>query len=199
MRGDNGRRGTDMRRKEHAMQIDVTTVIGLLAVGVAIGAVSGMLGIGGGIFVIPALVFFFGLTHTQAVGTSLGMLLPPIGIFAFLAYYRAGHVNMPIAMFCAIGFAIGAYFGSRLVTRGVVPEGTLRMLFAFFMLYIAGNILFRGEPRVRAATSTVALLAAYGVARFVMKLVGRRWEKRPAAAELYRERVRHPFEPDYEI
>jgi uncharacterized membrane protein YfcA len=186
-------------RKDGTMGMDVTTVIGLLAVGVAIGTVSGMLGIGGGIFVIPALVFFFGLTHTQAVGTSLGMLLPPIGIFAFLTYYRANQVNVPMAMLCAVGFALGAYLGGKLVVRGVVPEATLRVLFAFFMLYVAGNILLRGEPRVRAATATVALMAAFAAMRFVMKLLGRRWEKAAPAAQVYQERVQHPFEPDYEI
>ncbi len=181
------------------MQIEVTTVLGLLAIGMAIGTASGMLGIGGGVFVIPALVFFFGLTYTQAVGTSLGMLLPPIGIFAFLTYYRAGHVNVPMSLCCAIGFAFGAYLGSKLIARGLVPEGTLRMLFAFFMLYIAGNILFRGEPRVRAATATVALVAAFFATRIFLKLLGRRWEKGPPAQQVYQERVRHPFEPDYEI
>ena len=181
------------------MQIGVTTVIGLLALGGAIGALSGMLGIGGGVLVIPALVFFFGLTHTQAVGTSLGMLLPPIGIFAFLTYYRAGQVNMPMAMLCAVGFAIGAYVGAKLVAHSVVPEGTLRVLFAFFMLYVAGTILFKEEPRVRAATATIALMAAFAAARFFMKLLGRRWERETSAAQVYQERVRHPFEPDYEI
>src|SRR5688572_7582527 len=80
--------GATTMRKGDNVRIGVTTVIGLLALGGAIGAVSG---IGGGLLVIPALVFFFGLTHTQAVGTSLGMLLPPIGIFAFLTYYRVRH------------------------------------------------------------------------------------------------------------
>ncbi len=181
------------------MPLDATTVIALLAVGLAIGAASGMLGIGGGIFIIPALVFFFGLTHTQAVGTSLGMLLPPIGIFAFLTYYRAGHVHVPMSMFTAIGFALGAYFSSKLVARGIVPESALRVLFAFAMLYIAGNMLFRGEPRVHAAVATVSLVAGFAIVHFVMKLLGRRWEKAPAPAQIYQERVRHPFEPDYEI
>ena len=186
-------------RKGDNMQIGVTTVIGLLALGGAIGAVSGMLGIGGGLLVIPALVFFFSLTHTQAVGTSLGMLLPPIGVFAFLTYYRAGQVNMPMAMLCAAGFAIGAYVGAKLVAHSVVPEGTLRALFAFFMLYVATTILFKEEPRVRAASATIAVMAAFAATRFVMKLLGRRWEKGLPAEQLYRERVRHPFEPDYEI
>ena len=158
------------------MQFGFNTVIGLLAVGVAIGAVSGMLGIGGGIFIIPALVFFFGLNHTQAIGTSLGMLLPPIGIFAFLTYYRAGNVNVPIASLCAVGFAFGAYLGSKLVARGVVPESTLRLLFAFFMLYVASNILFKGEPRVHAAIETIVILGGYALARFAMRLLGKQWE-----------------------
>lgn len=186
-------------RKDAGMHLDLTTVIGLLAVGLAIGAMSGMLGIGGGVLIIPALVFFFGLTHTQAVGTSLGMLLPPIGIFAVLTYYRAGHVNVPMSMFTALGFAIGAYLGSKLVVHGVMPEAALRVFFAFVMLYIAGNILFRGEPAVRAAMATVALMAGFAIVRIVMKSLGRRWEKAPSAALIYQERVRQPFEPDYEI
>lgn len=181
------------------MQMDVTTVAGLLVTGAAIGALSGMLGIGGGVFIIPVLVFFFGLSYTQAVGTSLGMMLPPIGLFAFLTYYRAGQADVRAAALCAAGFAVGAYLGSKLVARGVIPEGALRVLFALFMLYVASNILFRGEPRVRAATATVAVLAAALLARLGLKMLGRRWEKAPTAAQVYHERVRHPFEPDYEI
>jgi len=181
------------------MQLDVATVIGLLALGLAIGVLGGMIGIGGGVLVIPALVVFFGISHTRAVGTSLGMLLPPIGIFAFLTYYRAGNVNVPAAALLAAGFAIGAYLGARTVVSGVVPEGPLRALFAFFMLYVAGHILFREEPRVRAVTATLAMLGLAFVARLGLKRLGRRWEKLPPAAQVYREQMTHPFEPDYEI
>src|SRR5687767_4222831 len=117
------------------MDLSYGALAGLLAIGLAIGVVSGMLGIGGGVFVIPALVILFGFSQKAAVGTSLGMLLPPIGIFAFLAYYRAGHVDLRAALLLAAAFAIGAYVGGRIVIAGFVPENVLRLLFVFFMLY----------------------------------------------------------------
>ena len=116
-----------------------SVILGLLLLGSVIGIISGMLGIGGGILVIPALVFLFSFTHKQAVGTSLGMLLPPIGIFAFLQYYRAQQVNAWAAVLLALGFAAGAWGGAWLVTSGRVPERVLRVGFAMFIIYVAGN------------------------------------------------------------
>src|SRR5262245_42127184 len=107
------------------MHLSSLQLVSLVFVGLAIGVISGMLGIGGGVLVIPTLVTLYGLTYVQAVGTSLGMLLPPIGIFAFLTYYRHGNVNLAAAGMLAIGFAFGAYFGGRLVTTGKIPEDTL--------------------------------------------------------------------------
>src|SRR3954471_15668641 len=109
-------------------------IIGLLLIGAVIGTLSGMLGIGGGVLVIPALVFAFGFTQKQAVGTSLGMLLPPIGFFAFLQYYRADQVKLLPAALLALAFALGAWGGAVLVTSGRVPEKALRIGFALFIV-----------------------------------------------------------------
>src|SRR5690348_18362250 len=76
-------------------------------VGLAVGSIAGMLGIGGGVLVIPALVFLFGFSQKVAVGTSLAMLLPPIGIFALMPYWRDGNVRLGPAMLLAAGFAAG--------------------------------------------------------------------------------------------
>src|SRR4051794_20095814 len=102
------------------MELSTNTLVLMLLAGLAIGVVGGMLGIGGGVLVIPVLVFLFHFKHEVAVGTSLGMLLPPIGIFAFLTYYHGGLVDVKAAGALAVGFAIGAYFGGRLVTGGHV-------------------------------------------------------------------------------
>ena len=182
------------------MDLSYGALAGLLAIGLAIGVVSGMLGIGGGVFVIPALVILFGFSQKAAVGTSLGMLLPPIGIFAFLAYYRAGHVDLRAALLLAAAFAIGAYVGGRVVIAGFVPENVLRLLFVFFMLYVAGVMLFRNDPVVRAVSGALAISAAYAVAYFVMRRLGRKWDEAPVSvAQEYRQRRKEPFSPDYEI
>jgi uncharacterized membrane protein YfcA len=182
-----------------AMQLTVMQLASLIVVGLGIGVVGGMLGIGGGVLVIPTLVTLYGFTYPQAVGTSLGMLLPPIGIFAFLAYHRTGNVNLPGAIMLAIGFAVGAYVGSKLVTTGKIPENTLRIIFACFLLYVAGSILFRHEPRVRAVLYTLILLGVVGIVRGVLELIGKHWETRFHIEEVYREQLRAPIAPDYEI
>src|SRR5436190_3751291 len=106
------------------MHLTLLQLASLLAVGLAIGILGGMLGIGGGVLVIPTLVTLYGFTYPQAVGTSLGMLLPPIGIFAFLSYYRSGNVSLAAAGMLALGFAVGAFFGAKLITTGKIPENT---------------------------------------------------------------------------
>ena len=174
-------------------------ILGLLLVGAVVGACSGMLGIGGGLLVIPMLTFFFGYSQRQAVGTSLGMLLPPIGVFAFLQYYRAGQVDPKAAGLLAVSFAAGAWLGGWVANSGRVPEQSLRVMFAVLLLYVAGSMLFRSDARVYAVLRTLvtvgAALAAYGV----LRLVGRRWDSRYSVGPVYRSYLRRPPSPDYEI
>lgn len=87
----------------------------LLLFGAAIGAVSGLLGIGGGVLLIPGLVMLFGFSQAEAQGTSLAVLIPPIGIFAAMVYYQHGMVRLPVVGFIALGFMLGAYCGARFV------------------------------------------------------------------------------------
>ncbi len=177
----------------------IVTVLKLLLVGCCIGVVSGMLGIGGGVLVIPALVLVFGFAQPRAVGTSLAMLLPPIGVFAVLRYWRAGSVDWSAALTLAAGFSLGAFGGALLATRWVISERALRLFFVGFLLYIAGNMLFRGERRVWAAVCTVGLAGAYGVAYVALRAVGRRWERALSLPELYRQQLGAPAAPEYEI
>jgi uncharacterized membrane protein YfcA len=158
-----------------------------------------MLGLGGGVLVIPTLVTLYGFTYPQAVGTSLGMLLPPIGIFAFLTFYRTGNVSIAAAGLLALGFAVGAFLGAKLVTTGSIPQDTLRVLFAYFLMYVAGSVLFRDEPRVRGVLYSLIIVGAFGAARLALQLIGKRWEKRYGIEPTYRARLRVPLAPDYEI
>jgi uncharacterized membrane protein YfcA len=168
-------------------------------VGLAVGSVGGMLGIGGGVLVIPALVFLFAFPQKLAVGTSLAMLLPPIGIFALMPYWRDGNVNIRAAMLLAAGFAVGGYFGGWFANRHFVSDRFLRVLFAFFMLYVAGNMLFRSEDRVRAGLKTVVIMVGFAIMYLGARMLGRRLETKLNLPEVYRSKLGAPLTPDYEI
>lgn len=177
----------------------LATALKLILVGCFIGFTSGLLGIGGGVLVIPALVFIFGYAQQRAVGTSLAMLLPPIGVFAVLRYARAGQVDWWAAMVLACAFAVGAAGGASFVAKGWVSERALRVIFVGFLLYVAGNMLFRGERRVWAALCTVGLSAIYGLSYWAMRALGKRWERDLRFTTLYREQLDAPMAPEYEI
>jgi uncharacterized protein len=106
--------------------------LGFLAIGAVTGAVSGMLGIGGGVFVIPAMVYLFGFDQKMATGTSLGMLLPPIGILAFWQYYKADLVNVPAVLLLVVGFLAGSYLSAGYAIN--VPEILLKRAFGGLMI-----------------------------------------------------------------
>ena len=91
--------------------MSIGTLIILLLVGFAAGILSGLVGVGGGIIIVPALVYFVGLSQHSAQGTSLALMLPPIGILAAMNYYKSGMLNVKYALIIAIAFVIGGYFG----------------------------------------------------------------------------------------
>jgi len=112
--------------------MDILTFIGL---GLLAGICSGFLGIGGGTIIIPVLVYFFGLTQHQAQGTTLALMVPPIGLLAALKYYYEGNVNIRMAIFIALGFFIGGLLGAYLVSP--VPEPILKKVFGIFLIAVA--------------------------------------------------------------
>ena len=114
-------------------------VLGGLTLGLVVGVISGMIGIGGGAFLIPALIFFYGMSQKTAQGTSIATLLLPIGIFAFWTYYRAGHVNLRLAFLIAVGFAVGGWFGSLWAQH--LPEVVLRRGFAVLLVLVAAKLV----------------------------------------------------------
>jgi uncharacterized membrane protein YfcA len=110
--------------------------VGFLLVGTFTGAVSGMFGIGGGVFVIPAMVYLFGFSQKTATGTSLAMLLPPIGILAFLQFYRAGHVSIPAAVLLIAGFLAGSWLSAGYAVS--LPDLLLKRLFGGLLIVMGG-------------------------------------------------------------
>ena len=112
-----------------------------ILIGVVTGVVSGLIGLGGGIFIVPALVYIFKMSQHEAQGTSLATLLLPIGLFGFLQYYRSGNVDLRIAALLAMGFAVGIYAGGRWAQG--VPDLLLRRMFAGTLLAIAIRMWFQ--------------------------------------------------------
>jgi hypothetical protein len=117
------------------------TLFILLLIGLAGGILSGMVGIGGGIIVVPALVYFLGFSQATAQGTSLGMMLPPIGILAAYNYYKAGSLDIKYALILGFAFIIGGFIGSK-VSLGFISEANLKKLFGSFMLIAAIKMIF---------------------------------------------------------
>jgi len=118
-----------------ATQIIILAIIGLLA-----GIFSGTFGVGGAIIVIPALIFFMGLSQHQAQGTSLAFMIPPVTLMAAINYSKNGYVNWKFALILAIMFFIGTYFGSMVSIS--VPEKILKKMFGGLLLVVALKIIF---------------------------------------------------------
>ena len=112
----------------------------LLGIGMVTGIMAGMLGIGGAVVMIPALVFILGFSQQAAQGTSLAVMLPPIGIIAAYNYYKAGHVNFKFALILAGAFIVGSYFGSKFALT--IPQATLRKIFGILLLIVAAKMFF---------------------------------------------------------
>ena len=112
-----------------------------IVIGAIGGALSGLTGLGGGFIMVPLLVYLYGMTQHQAQGTSLAVLLPPLGVLAFWHYYRNGHVDVSVAILVAIGFVFGGYVGGWLAQ--LISGPMLRKGFAVVMACIAADMFFR--------------------------------------------------------
>jgi hypothetical protein len=111
-----------------------------LSLGLLAGTLSGMFGIGGGVIIIPGLVLLAGLSQHEAQGTTLAILLLPIGLFAVMKYHQGGHVRFYIALFICIGFLIGGWIGANMAEG--LTNHTLRKAFGIFLMIIAAYTIF---------------------------------------------------------
>ena len=115
--------------------MDISTALLLLAIGLIAGIAAGFVGIGGGMIIVPALVFGLGMTQHMAQGTSLAMMLPPIGILGVMNYAKAGEININYALLLALTFILGAWLGSRWSLK--INASIVRLIFAIFMVLAA--------------------------------------------------------------
>jgi uncharacterized membrane protein YfcA len=114
-------------------------IILYLLFGLIAGILSGLLGIGGGIFIIPALVFILGFSQQSAQGTTLAMMVPPIGLLAAWAYYSKGYVDLKVAGLMCIGFFVGGFFGAKFATA--ISDTALTRIFGVAMLIVSVKMI----------------------------------------------------------
>ncbi len=113
----------------------MNTIMILLIIGLLAGILSGIVGVGGGIIIVPALVLFISMSQHEAQGTSLAVLLLPVGIFAVYNYYKAGYVDIKMTLIIASSFLIGGYFGSKIAIS--MDQNMLKKIFGGFLFLIA--------------------------------------------------------------
>ncbi len=115
-------------------------IILLLIIGLFAGFVSGSMGVGGGIIIVPALVFLFGMSQQEAQGTSLGVLVFPVVLLAAYNYYKEGYLNIKFSIVLIIAFIAGSYFGSLLAIN--IPANTLKKIFGVLVLLVGIKMIF---------------------------------------------------------
>lgn len=117
----------------------MTTVIILLCIGLLAGILSGLVGIGGGVIIVPALIYFMSMGQHEAQGTSLAALLLPVGIFAVYNYYKVGYVDIKSATIIAVTFVAGGFIGSKMAIA--IDQNTLKKIFGIFLLLVSLKII----------------------------------------------------------
>lgn len=138
--------------KQKKYKMDINTIILLIIIGFATGIFGGMVGVGGGIILVPALVFILGFSQMDAQGTSLALIMFPVGILAVIQYYKAGHVDFNIVLLLAAGFIIGGFLGSKLSLS--LPQQTIKKIFAILLLAIACKMLFFDKQKDKKESDT---------------------------------------------
>ena len=119
--------------------MNAETVLILILIGLAAGTLSGLVGVGGGIIIIPALIFFLGFSQFAAQGTSLGLLLLPVGILAVINYYHKGYIDLKVVAIMCVAFVLGGWLGSKLALS--LSQALVRKIFAIVLFYAAFKLL----------------------------------------------------------
>lgn len=148
-----------------------------VAIGLSVGTVSGALGIGGGILLMPALIWLCGFEPYKAAGTSLAVLALPVTLPAALKYYSARRMDLEAAVWIALAFVVGAYVGASLVYY--IPQQMLRLVFGLIMIYIAVRFILASDSQVAEAAAGLTSFALAIIAFFGLRALGRKHLVRP--------------------
>ena len=132
------------------MTLTITIIISLIIIGFFSGMLSGLLGVGGGIIIVPCLVFFLAFNQKMAQGTSLALLTIPVVILGMLQYYKEGYVDFRVVVFLAIGFIVGAFFGGKIAIS--ISEELLRKIFSVVLLIVALKLFFSKPTNKKVET-----------------------------------------------
>lgn len=127
-------------------KMTLTIVLLLIMIGLVAGFLSGLVGIGGGVIIVPALVVLAGFSQKLAQGTSLGILLLPVGILGVIQYYKQGYLNVNYVIIVSLAFVLGSFLGSKLALS--LSEEKVKKIFALMMMAIAIKMLFFDHPKI---------------------------------------------------
>jgi uncharacterized protein len=116
------------------------SVIGYLILGALAGVLSGLIGIGGGILIVPVLIYLFGFSQHMAQGTTLALMIPPIGILAVMEYYKSGNVDIKVAALICLGFVVGGYVGAKIAVG--IPDAVLKKIFGVILMLVSVRMVF---------------------------------------------------------
>ena len=120
------------------------TIVILILIGLVAGILSGLVGVGGGILMVPALVLILGFTQKQAQGTSLGIMLLPVGILAVIQYYKQGYVDFQMVFIIAAAFVLGGFLGSKIALN--ISDEKMKKIFGLILLMVSLKMLFFDTP-----------------------------------------------------
>lgn len=123
--------------------MDAQTIVTLLLIGAAAGCLSGFIGIGGGLLIVPALMMALGMSQMAAQGTSLALMLPPIGALAVMNYWKAGEMDVRAAGIMVVAFVLGGHYGSRLALS--LDPNKVRLAFGLVMLFAAVKMIIQAS------------------------------------------------------
>jgi uncharacterized membrane protein YfcA len=167
-------------------------------IGFTIGSASGAMGIGGGVLLVPALIWLCGFTPARAAGTSLAVLVPPIGLPAAVKYYTEGRMDLSAAFWIASAFALGAYLGASVVER--LPEEFLRLTFGAVMMFIAIRFLLDSSAEAAKAAGGLTAFVLAWLIYVAMRALGRRHLSAPDLGEHIRAKELQGWgTPEYHI
>jgi uncharacterized membrane protein YfcA len=169
-----------------------------IVIGFTIGSASGTMGIGGGVLLVPALVWLCGFTPVRAAGTSLAVLVPPIGLPAAYKYYAEGRMDFSAAVWIAAAFVVGAYVGASIVDH--LPQKLLRLVFGSMMMYVALRFMLDSSSEAAKAVGGITAFLLAWLSYVGLRALGRKHLAAPDLGVLIRTKEAEGWgDPEYQI